>query len=424
MIDPYLVPQMQQQGFGALNQGIQRLGQIPMQMMTLRQMAEATREKQQQRALREKIKNIYAANTVKKPLAGPPDPTTGQPSRYEQDRRGILMDLQALGPEGLAVAQKQQNLWLQKDAAAQKLSGKGKTQGPAAQILIDPVSGKAYQASRDPKDPTMTELTIKGKEGETPTFMKEGDMFPDPEGNLVYRAPGQTTTTPVVAKGTGERIKDPGVLKGKAETGIKYAQLAQEREKLDMAVEKFEENRAQNLIKHETFKRKSANRIEELEEFASVAKRLADNPALKGITGIGKVGKYLPSSKWADADTDRQLLIAKSAIQSMEKLKAESSNGATGFGSMQANELKIIIDNFATLENTDQSPPKMRETLLGINAKINRWIERQKAFEKKVGYIKGSKYEQSAPAPTMEPTETWSEDKKRRYEEWKAKRGK
>jgi len=190
--------------------------------------------------------------------------------------------------------------------------------------------------------------------------------------------------------------------------------------KMDKGIYEFEKNKADNLVKYETFKNKNKNRIEELQEFSNVALRLADNPALKGITGPGKIGKIFPGTKWADADTDRQLLIAKSAIQSMEKLKAESPTGATGFGSMQANELKIIIDNFATLENTNQSPKKMRQTLIKIHDKINKWIDRQKAFEEKVGYIRGVG-KQPAQQPTQQPSQPqqqgWSDEKERRYQE-------
>lgn len=186
-----------------------------------------------------------------------------------------------------------------------------------------------------------------------------------------------------------EEVEASEAMKAK-DRELERAKLALDQTKMDLNVERFNKEGKENLIKYETFKQKNANRLEELKEFSNVALRLANNPALSGITGVGRPGSLVPGTKWADADTDRQFLIAKSAIQSMEKLKSESPTGATGFGSMQANELKIIIDNFATLENTKQTPEKMRETLLNIHKKINRWMERQKQFEEKVGYIRGS----------------------------------
>jgi hypothetical protein len=224
MIDPYLVPRMQQQGFGNISRGLQGLSQGMQQGMTLRQMAEATREKQRQRALQEKIKNIYAANTVKKPLAGPPDPTTGQPSRYEQDRRGILMDLQALGPEGLAVAQKQQNLWLQKDAAAQKLSGKG-TKAKTRLEISD--KGIPYQFVQEEGKNYAVPYEFKDlPEGaEKPSFTKKATEFTDEEGNRFIRPHGSQEVYPVKKAETGKPMKDPGVLAGIEKTKQDWAKI-------------------------------------------------------------------------------------------------------------------------------------------------------------------------------------------------------
>lgn len=278
------------------------------------------------------------------------------------------------------IAQRQ----IEQQKLAAQMASKGETQGPAAQIFVDD-KGKAWQLSREQGNAVAVPYEFKAAE-EVPKFSKPGSELQDSEGNVWLRPHGSNTVLPILKD--GKQMQDPNVKKGLVETDIKQQDLALRQKEFDMQVEKFNKNREENLVNYETFKMKNANRIDELKEFSQVAGRLADNPALKGITGAGKLAKFAPGTRWADADTDRQFLIAKSAIQSMEKLKSESPTGATGFGSMQANELKIIIDNFATLENTNQTPAKMAETLKRIQRKIDAWIDRQLAFEKKVGYIR------------------------------------
>ena len=301
------------------------------------------------------------------------DPKTGQPNF-----QAAFQEVYAIDPQ---TAYKLQELGVQQAG--------GKTQGPAAQIEIDD-QGRAWQLSREMGKPVMTPVDV--PEGyKEPSFTKKATEFTDSQGNRMIRPWGSTIAYPVTTKEGTTPVQDPDVLKGKAETAIKWKELEIDEKTFDMAVQDFHKKKVDNLVKYETFKMKNANRMDEMERLAGLAYKLSKNPNIKYVTGLGRLGEFVPGTPAADAGTDLEGLVSQSAIQSMEKLKSESPTGATGFGSMQANELKIIIDNFATLSNRKQSPEKMVSTLKEIHQRMQRWMERQRNFEKRIGYIRKSK---------------------------------
>jgi hypothetical protein len=112
-----------------------------------------------------------------------------------------------------------------------------------------------------------------------------------------------------------------------------------------------------------------------------LADSLAANKSLSGVTGVGKVGKIIPGTPWADVNADLERLLSMGAIASMVKMKAESPTGSTGFGALSQKELKVIQDSFASLENTNQSPSKMRQELRRISNSMKNYLDQINKFE-------------------------------------------
>lgn len=227
-----------------------------------------------------------------------------------------------------------------------QMSAKGKTQGPAGQVVIDGKTGKAFLASRDPQDPTLTELTVKGQI-EQPSFTQEGDMFPDENGNLVYRAPGTNTTVPVINKDTKEKVKDPDILKKQQDTKLAWA---------DYGLSLKRENRAQQEFlgkispkeKKQNAKVRVSQSLTGLKRFYDNLNSLggirnADNGSVKNLYATIK-SSWLGQKVGAVAGTNEQLqreMIESTRPLLIQYIRQATEMGARGMDSEQ--ELKFYL---------------------------------------------------------------------------------
>ena len=222
----------------------------------------------------------------------------------------------------------------------------------------DPATGKMIhaQATGGQAAPVM----IGGQAAEAayaPGAKRIGDMIYDKAGNVIGR----------VGKTREEQRKT-------TETGIKQQAFGLQKDK---AVRE----KAKNLEAHKAMKLKKSSQITEINEFRRLADSLAGNDYLGGVTGVGKLGKSIPGTPWADVNVDLERLLSMGAIASMVKMKAESPTGSTGFGALSQKELKVIQDSFAALENRNQSPTKMRQELKRISKAMGEYLGRIEKFE-------------------------------------------
>jgi len=167
----------------------------------------------------------------------------------------------------------------------------------------------------------------------------------------------------------------------RAELGIKKKKVGFEEKELGFKEEKAVRAKKKDLQAHKAMKMKKASQITEINEFIRLADSLAANKSLSGVTGVGKVGKIIPGTPWADVNADLERLLSMGAIASMVKMKAESPTGSTGFGALSQKELKVIQDSFASLENTNQSPSKMRQELRRISNSMKNYLDQINKFE-------------------------------------------
>lgn len=192
-----------------------------------------------------------------------------------------------------------------------------------------------------------------------------------------------------VAKGKSDiKVEQPLTESEKSREKISQSKLGlavqkgqREEKLLGFQEEKAEINKGKALEAHKALKMKNASQIEEIKGFSSLAKKLAKSTALSGVTGVGKIGKFVPGTEWANVNADLERLMAMGAIASMVKMKAESPTGSTGFGALSQKELKVIQDSFAALENKNQSPSHMREELNRISNVMDKYLKRIEDFE-------------------------------------------
>lgn len=157
---------------------------------------------------------------------------------------------------------------------------------------------------------------------------------------------------------------------------------------------------AENFLKEEL---KYESKIGDLDTFASLAEELAEDPDLAGAVGIGRMVSKLPSSDYAGLLADLDRLMALGALDTMAKMKNESATGATGFGSMQKNELKILMDAKSILSHRNVKPSKMIEELKRV-AKVTRdYQARIRGYRRKVEQLKPEMLKDETPEQQATP---------------------
>jgi hypothetical protein len=81
-------------------------------------------------------------------------------------------------------------------------------------------------------------------------------------------------------------------------------------------------------------------------------------PGLFSGTYAGKIRSHIETLK------------SKIVMEGIEKLRASSSSGATGFGAMNEAELKILIERLGALTPATTDPAILRQTLNGVLEQI------------------------------------------------------
>jgi hypothetical protein len=117
---------------------------------------------------------------------------------------------------------------------------------------------------------------------------------------------------------------------------------------------------------------------------------LTGNPGfgeLGTIIGDVKLSTPLARSDVKDAQAQLKNIAGQVALATMSKLKALSSQGATGFGALSAQELKLLENSIATLQSDQISNPELARSLNVIKTSMQ-----------KIGNWKAPAAQQAAPA--------------------------
>lgn len=133
-------------------------------------------------------------------------------------------------------------------------------------------------------------------------------------------------------------------------------------------------------------------------------KNITDLENHKGLNGIlGPIDARTPdvTNDAANAEALRQEIISKSALGTMQALKSASSSGATGFGALNGEELKILQNAEANLART-QDVNQFKKQLGELKAMIE--SRKQQAYRGMT-----ARYGNSVVAPITAPQQQYPE---------------
>lgn len=134
-----------------------------------------------------------------------------------------------------------------------------------------------------------------------------------------------------------------------------------------------------------------------LDEAFRRANEVANHPGLSSISGLpfsGEVGikgvgvdiaDIAPGSKTADAFNKHKTLLSNVVLGTMQQLKAQSSQGATGFGALSEKELEVLMNSAGNLK-LSSSEGELRKNYADFQKKLMDSRERQIArYKEKYG---------------------------------------
>lgn len=185
---------------------------------------------------------------------------------------------------------------------------------------------------------------------------------------------------------------DPGKKADLAISGeeLKLKQAEDARKAEEAAAKKVEVAK-----KARAYDQKNKGAIESLQTFLDKAHAVKDNPNMKYVTGAGGALKLIPGTAAADLQADIDFLVSSGVIETMAKLKNESPTGATGFGALSENEMKVMQNAFSSLGNSKMSPNKKREELDRVIKIMEKRQREYRSFSKESDSLLG-------PEPTEE----------------------
>lgn len=119
-----------------------------------------------------------------------------------------------------------------------------------------------------------------------------------------------------------------------------------------------------DLARREAVQRKTrqaSTAIDSLMRFEgkALSEGIAANPAIKALV------KHFPGTDAYDATQLQNTIESAIVLGGMEEMRASSASGATGFGSMQKNELDLLKQRVASL-NLEQSQEQLQENINAI----------------------------------------------------------
>lgn len=127
-----------------------------------------------------------------------------------------------------------------------------------------------------------------------------------------------------------------------------------------------------------------------MNDLASLSQAIKDSPDLQNIQGYtGKLRAVVPGSRAYDMMADLKKLSSQSMIATIERMKAQSKTGATGFGQLSNQEGEILRSALANLD-TLQSTEALKKNLNAIITTARSAIARsQSAIDSKYGDKQG-----------------------------------
>ena len=131
--------------------------------------------------------------------------------------------------------------------------------------------------------------------------------------------------------------------------------------------------------KQEVANRRQADSAESASQLVAGIDSLMQSPgyhALGTVFGDAQINTPLVRNDAKDADAQLKNVAGQVALATMAKLKALSSQGATGFGSLSAPELKLLQNAIATLQSENISNAQLTKSLKiirGTMDKVANW---------------------------------------------------
>lgn len=111
------------------------------------------------------------------------------------------------------------------------------------------------------------------------------------------------------------------------------------------------------------------------EQLVGSIDQLMQSPGFEALgTALGDAQINIPLVRTAAKDADAQLknIAGQVALTTMARLKALSSQGATGFGALTAPELKLLENSIATLQAEKVSNQELKRSLKTIRDKMEK----------------------------------------------------
>lgn len=181
----------------------------------------------------------------------------------------------------------------------------------------------------------------------------------------------------------------------KQKVGIAGAKLGLEKEKAGRESEKFEEDKKKWARGNRAYKQKTQGQIDSLVDYIDLAEDIRDNPNLKFVTGIGKMGRFVPGTGAADLAADIDRIGSAGVIEIMTKLKAESPTGSTGFGALSEKELSVLKNSFSIIENPNISPAKKKQEIDRVLKIMNKRLKEQRTLNREAETLLGPEKEEN-----------------------------
>ena len=148
----------------------------------------------------------------------------------------------------------------------------------------------------------------------------------------------------------------------------------------EMQARAAEEKRAAAARRQESAAQAANDLISAIDSLVGVQGR-PDMPGMPGFSNLGTVAGDLATkvpllrNETKDAQAALENISGQVALSTMERLRALSSQGATGFGALSAPELKLLQNSIAALQSGELSNKSLKKNLKTIRDTMRRTVE-------------------------------------------------
>jgi hypothetical protein len=261
------------------------------------------------------------------------------------NRDKLINELSALGPQGLEIAFKQQQIWDSKDEAGKVDASK----------LPSNVAEWNYYQTLSPEDKQSylemkrAEKTFMTDVGGVPTIIKG-----KPLGKPSSKEPLSTYEEEQAAQKNSVEQKNK-----EAELEVKRAELGMKKEEAGRKETEFEKG----IIAEN---RKTKDAISVFDRMSGKAMKLYKNKNLWQGTGLaGEVLGRIPGITGYDVKAKLTSLKSQLGLMELQRMKQNSPTGSAGMGALSDAEGDRLEQMISSLD-TRQSPAALRESLLEI----------------------------------------------------------